>query len=299
VETIERRYPDRLVEHVERLAHHAFRAEEWDKAVGYLRQAGAKALGRSANLEVAAHMERALEALGHLPESPETLEAAVDLRIELWNALAPLGQFARASDVMRDAEGVAERLGDQRRLSRVWALIGNFLCFAGRRAESEAISERARAVGEAIGDLGAQIGANTNLGLNAYSAGDYRRAQPFLERILQLIPSGQVRERFGRALLPAVNALSSLAAVQAQRGLFEEAVRHGRAAIALAEEVGHPYSLAVACWNAGRVHTLRGDLAQGKPTLSRAGSLAEELTIGFLIPITEASIRTLGPLLSA
>ena len=63
VEAIERRYPDRLGEHVERLAHHAFRAEEWEKAVGYLRQAGAKALARSANLEAAAHMERALEAL--------------------------------------------------------------------------------------------------------------------------------------------------------------------------------------------------------------------------------------------
>jgi class 3 adenylate cyclase len=75
VETIERRYPNRLGEHVERLAHHAFRAGEWEKAVGYLRQAGAKALGRSANLEAAAHMEQALEALAHLPESAGTLEA--------------------------------------------------------------------------------------------------------------------------------------------------------------------------------------------------------------------------------
>jgi class 3 adenylate cyclase/tetratricopeptide (TPR) repeat protein len=284
VATIEGRYPDRLVEHVERLAHHAFRAEDWEKAVHYLRQAGAKALGRSANLECAAHMERALEALGHLSESSRTMELAVDLRIELWNALAPLGQFARASEVMRDAEGAAERLGDQRRLGRVWALIGNALVFAGRRTESDAISERARAVGEAIGDLVAQIGANTNLGLNAYSAGNYRRAQPFQERILQLIPAGRVRERFGRALLPAVNAMSNLAAVQGQRGLFDAAVRHCQAAIALADEVGHPYSLAVACWNAGRVHTLRGDLASARPPLSRARSLAEELTIGFIIP---------------
>jgi class 3 adenylate cyclase len=296
VETIERHYPDRLVEHVERLAHHAFRAEGWDKAVGYLRQAGAKALARSANLECAAHIERALEALRHLSESSQALELAVDLRIELWNALAPLGQFTRASDVMRDAEGAAERLGDQRRLSRVWALIGNVLCFAGRRAESEAISERARAVGEAIGDLVAQIGANTNLGLNAYSAGDYRRAQAFQERILELIPSGRVRERFGRALLPAVNALSNLAAAQAQRGLFDEAVRHTQAAIALAEEVGHPYSLAVACWNAGRVHTLRGDLGQAAPLLSRARSLTDELMIGFLRPAVALELSALSVL---
>ncbi len=181
VETIERRYPDRLGEHVERLAHHAFRAEEWDKAVGYLRQVGAKALARSANLDAAAHMERALEALRHVPESSETLESAFDLRVELWNALTPLGQFARASEVAREAEGAAKRLGDQRRLGRVWGLMGNALLATGRRAESVAISERARAAGEGIGDLITQISANTNLGLTAYAAGDYRRAQAFQE----------------------------------------------------------------------------------------------------------------------
>jgi tetratricopeptide (TPR) repeat protein len=207
------------------------------------------------------------------------MELAVDLRIELWNALAPLGLFARANEVMRDAEGAAERLGDQRRLGRVWALIAmpcvSPVAGLNRRPSPSGPGR----FGEAIGDLVAQIGANTNLGLNAYSAGDYRRAQPFQERILQLIPSGRVRERFGRALLPAVNARSNLAAVQAQRGLFEEAVGHCRAAIALAEEVGHPYSVVVACWQAGRVHTR---------------SLAEELTIGFLIPAVSLELSALA-----
>ena len=39
---IERLHADRLVEHVERLAHHARQGEVWDKAVRYLRQAGAR-----------------------------------------------------------------------------------------------------------------------------------------------------------------------------------------------------------------------------------------------------------------
>lgn len=77
--------------------------------------------------------------------------------------------------------------------------------------------------GEAIEDLITQMSANTNLALSAYAAGDYRRAQAFQETILRLIPSERVRERFGRALLPAVNALSNLARAQAQRGLFDEA----------------------------------------------------------------------------
>jgi class 3 adenylate cyclase/tetratricopeptide (TPR) repeat protein len=287
VEAIEQQYPDRLGEHVERLAHHAFRAEEWEKAVGYLRQAGAKALARSANVETASHLERALEALGHLPESFETLESAFDLRVELWNALSPLGHFARASDVMRAAEGAAEQLGDQRRLGRAWGLMGNLLCLAGRRVESVAISERAQAVGEATGDAVSQISANTNLGLNAYSAGDYRKAQAFQERILELIPPD-------RALLPAVNAHGNLALALAQRGAFVDAVRHGQAAIGLADEVSHPYSLGVAAWHLGSIYTLRGDLAEARLILTRARSVAQELTIGFLIPAVALELSALS-----
>src|SRR5262249_32534274 len=53
VGAIETLYPDRLAEHVERLAHHAVQGEVWEKAFVYLRQAGAKAFGRSANRQAA------------------------------------------------------------------------------------------------------------------------------------------------------------------------------------------------------------------------------------------------------
>src|SRR5207247_10406627 len=54
VAAIEALYPDRLAEHVERLAHHALLSEVWDKAVGYLRQAGMKATRRAAYREAVA-----------------------------------------------------------------------------------------------------------------------------------------------------------------------------------------------------------------------------------------------------
>ena len=64
VEAIETLYPDRLIEQVERLAHHAARGEVWGKALTYLRQAGAKADARSAIREAASYFEQALTALG-------------------------------------------------------------------------------------------------------------------------------------------------------------------------------------------------------------------------------------------
>ena len=51
VEAIEGLYPDRLTEQVERLAYHAVRGEAWDKAVTYCRQAGGRAVARSAYRE--------------------------------------------------------------------------------------------------------------------------------------------------------------------------------------------------------------------------------------------------------
>jgi tetratricopeptide (TPR) repeat protein len=174
--------------------------------------------------------------------------------------------------------------------------MGNLLCFAGRRVQSVAISERAQAAGEATGDAVSQISANTNLGLNAYSAGDYRKAQAFQERILELIPPDRVHERFGRALLPAVNAHGNLALALAQRGAFVDAVRHGQGAIGLADEVSHPYSLGVAAWHLGSIYTLRGDLAEARLILTRARSVAQELTIGFLIPAVALELSALSVL---
>jgi len=49
VETLEALAGDRLTEQVERLASHALRGAVWDKALAYCRQAGEKAMVRSAH----------------------------------------------------------------------------------------------------------------------------------------------------------------------------------------------------------------------------------------------------------
>src|SRR5262249_58983022 len=77
----------RVAEQIERLAHHAFRGEVWAKALPYLRQAGARALWPSAYREAVVWFEQALVALKHLPESRDTLEQAVDVRLDLRAAL--------------------------------------------------------------------------------------------------------------------------------------------------------------------------------------------------------------------
>jgi predicted ATPase len=71
VQVRERLHENRLDEHVEALAHHAFLGEAWDKAARYLRHASERASRQSANREAVTHLERALVTLRNLPESPE------------------------------------------------------------------------------------------------------------------------------------------------------------------------------------------------------------------------------------
>jgi len=104
VEALERLYPERLSEHVERLAHHACDAELWDRAARYLRQAATKAFARSANREAVVWFDQALTAIEHLPESRELREQAIDLRFDLRNALQPLGEFGSILERLYEAE---------------------------------------------------------------------------------------------------------------------------------------------------------------------------------------------------
>src|SRR5262249_35384733 len=144
VEAVERLYPDRLAEHVERLAHHAFRAEAWDQAVTYLEQAGAKAFARSANRDAVACFEQALRGLTHLPETRERREQAIDIRFGLRNTLIPLAEFHRGEAYLREAEALAIALDDQRRLGWMLAyMTGYYVLATGRTTDARPSARRA------------------------------------------------------------------------------------------------------------------------------------------------------------
>ncbi len=87
VDAIERTSAERLGEQTERLAYHALRGELWEKAFGYLRQAGARARAHSAYREAVPLLEQSLEVLRRLPETGETIDQAIEARIELRSSL--------------------------------------------------------------------------------------------------------------------------------------------------------------------------------------------------------------------
>src|SRR5262249_9143102 len=112
VETLHR---GRLGGQGEQLARHSIPGGRKEKGVDYLPQAGLKAAARSALADARGWFEQALDVLDTLAESRSALEQSFDIRLELRPVLNVLGDLQRAWENLRAAEGLAERLNDERR----------------------------------------------------------------------------------------------------------------------------------------------------------------------------------------
>ena len=288
VEALERLHPDRLSEHVERLAHHAFRGEVWTEAVSYLRQAGAKAFARSANREAVSCFEQALVALQHLPETRATLEQAIDLRFDLRTSLFPLGELERLIGYLREAEGLARTLDDQRRLGWVSVYMGHLLWSTGHSTDARTFVQSAEAIAQTLQDFRLQVGANFYAGTVCLTSGDYSQAETFLRKVMGLLEGERSRDRCGLAGFPAAMSRGYLAWALTEHGAFDEGMVHGQEGIRMAEALDHPYSWVVASWGPAHLHRLRGEFTHAVRLLEHALALCRDLNLLWLLPATAA-----------
>jgi class 3 adenylate cyclase/tetratricopeptide (TPR) repeat protein len=284
VEALEALAGDRIAEQVERLAHHALRGEVWDKALVYCRQAGEKVEARSAYPEAVGYFEQALSTLPHLPETRDTREQAIDLRLALRTALWPSGDFARTLVCLREAEALATALDDPRRLGQVSIFLSHQFYAEGAYDQAIAAAQRALALATAGGEVILQARANQSLGAAYQVLGHYRRAIDCLEQAVVALDEVGHRARFGTVILPAVLARAYLAWCQAELGLFAEGRSRGDEGLRIAEAVEQPGSLMMASWEVGLLALRQGNLPRALPRLEQAVALCQDADLPFYFP---------------
>jgi predicted ATPase len=285
VEALEALAGERVAEQVERLAHHALLGEVWAKALAYGRQAGEKAMTRSAHREAMGYFEQALSALPHLPEQRDTLEQAIDLRLALRTALGSSGNLGRSLSYLREAESLAMALDDSRRLGRVLLFLANHCNQVGAYDQAIAAAQRALALAAAGGDV--VLRANQYLGQAYDYQGDYRRA---IDYTVASLDRTQHHERFGQVFLPAVTSRARLATCYAELGLFAEGRTFGEEGLRIAEAVAHPGSLMRACHGLGLLALRQGDLPRALPRLERAMGICQDADLPGFFPMTAAAL---------
>jgi predicted ATPase len=261
VETTERLYGDRLVEQVERLADHAVRGELWDKAVMYLREAGTKALSRSANLEAVAYFKRALKVVEALPLSDECKKQELALLLALGPALQSTKGFGapEIEPVYLRARELCQQIGETSQLFPV--LWGLWLLYL-QRGELQMARDLAMqlfSLAQRLRDSALLLEAHHALWANSFFLGELTLARAHSEHGIDLYDSPQHRVL---AFLygghdPGVCCRDFGALALWLLGYPDQALKRSHAALALAEKLSHPLSLAEALGYAAWLHEFR------------------------------------------
>jgi tetratricopeptide (TPR) repeat protein len=274
---------DRPSAQIEQLAYHALRGELREKAVHYLREAGAKAAARSALQDARAWFEQALDVLETLPENPSALEEAFEVRLALRSVLVQLGEIRQVMKLLREAEALAERLNDDGRQGRVCAFMTNIHSRLDEPDEALASGARALEIAGRLGDLRLRILTTSYLGQAHYYRGEYRRVIELATANLAALPPEWIFEFFGGNQPPAVNDRFRLLTSLAHLGRFAEAAPHATEALRLAESTHHAYTIGLACHAASTLYLVQGDWATARDLIEhqiavlRTGNIAGEL----------------------
>ena len=292
VEAIEALYPDRLGLHTDRLAHHAYRGEVWDKAVEYLRRSGRRALFASATGQAVEIFERALVALRWLPQAPETLHKSIALRLNLRDALWSLGHVGKIHDQLVEAEAMAQRLGDQRGLATVACYLCHYFWAVGELDAALQAGERALTIAGSVGD--ALLLAETDLyrGVVFLAQGDSDRTAQILQRVLLELealamgkPSPGNRARAIQLLVRCF-----LTRALAELGRFEEGIACGEECLRLAEQSGTAFGLATALAGLGSLYLRKAQPHSAIPLLERGLEVCRNYSINNWLPTIGASL---------
>ena len=276
---MEQLYADRLVEHAERLAYHTVRAGLAKKAVQYLREAGLKALERSAHRESTELLQQALAVLDTQPETPETLAEALSVNMALGPALmATQGNVSPTVEATYlRALQLCERLEDTtRRFPVLWGL---WYVNHGRGNYERALelAENGLKLAGSASDPAFQLEAHHSMWSTLHGIGRSGAAVEHCHRGLAIYNS---RERTRWWLYgthdPGVCCRGILSVATWLLGAPDDAATWTGEALRLADELQHPASLVIALYQAAQSYYHLGQSTLAAEMAGKAVRLGQD-----------------------
>ncbi len=277
--TLEKDFPDLVKNEPELLAHHYTEAGLSKNAIGYWQIAATRALTRSANEECIEQARKGLSVLKTADDIPDAKERELALLLALGPALIAQRGYAydMVEQVYRRARGLCNKVGNTEH--RFQALLGLFAFYFVRLELPTALelAEELLEFAQETQDRAALVGAHTALGITIYWFGRLNETIDHLQEAVDLYDPLEHRElafRFGQD--NAVVSLCYTAMAKWLIGMPDSALKLAHAAVALAESIEHPHSLAFALNFDGWIHQLRGERKEVRRVIDRQIHLCSE-----------------------
>jgi predicted ATPase len=287
VKGIESVHPNALEDQAGDLAHHlwrAGRAADADKTVRYLALAAQQALKQSAYEGALRYFQNALELLKELPYSQDRARSELDIQLDYGLALlATKGWYApEMGSTYRRAYELCQNLDDNSKLFSVLFGLWSYHLVRGEHPKDSDYSDQMIGLAPRTQNDGMLVQANWASGCSRFFKGQFTDARASLERGRALYDPQKHRTlafQFGQD--PCVSCLCFDAMTLWILGYPDQAEKKAQGAIALARELGYPFTLTWCLTMIGMYYSMRHDYAGAERVITEGLTLTKEYGFAF------------------
>ena len=269
------------------LAVHFERGQDYQRAVRYLGLASKNAGRKYALQEVVALLNKGLDLLKTLPDTPERARHEINMLTALGSALMAIeGQAApEAEHVYTRARALCQQIGETSQLLLVLGELEGFYLARAELATACQLGEQLLTLAQRQQDPLLLARAHMSLGLPVFWLGAPALAREHLESALALYHPQQQSPPVFRAMQDRSVILSYTAAALWQLGYPDQALQRSREAIVLAQELSHPFSLAMALDFASWLSQLRREWQSAREQAEAAMTLSIDYGFSYWLAV--------------
>lgn len=261
------------------LAHHYQEAGDHRSAIRCWFESGQGALAHSANVEAIASFRKALHLLDALPETPERIKQEIDLQLALGIPLIAVQGYASAEtrEAFSRARSLCLQLGDIPEYFQALFGLWGHAWMGGKNDDALRLADEFLSRSRALSQPVPLMVAHRVMGSTLLTIGDFQSsANHFTESIKLSIGKGKQPLSNLYMVEPQAASLLLLSWDLWFLGYPDQSLSRVSEALALGQELGHPYTVAFAHYMTSVVHLLRGEAARAFESAEKSLQMSKE-----------------------
>ncbi len=276
---LEHDFPQLAESQPEVLAYHYQEAGNHQSAIRCWFESGQRAVTRSANVEAIANFRKALQLLNALPETPERTKQEIDVQLALGIPLIAVRGYAspEVQEAFLRARTLCMRLGDIPEYFQVLFGLWGHSWMGGKNDEALRMAEEFLSRSQGLSDPVRLMVAHRMMGSSFLTIGDFQSSANHFEETIKLSRSRGKQPLYSLYMVePQAASLLLLSWDLWFLGYPDQSLSRVSEALALAQDLGHPYTVAFAHYMTSVVHLLRGDAARAFESAEKSYEVSQE-----------------------
>jgi class 3 adenylate cyclase/tetratricopeptide (TPR) repeat protein len=276
---LETHFRDAVENRPEILAYHYSQAGKNESAIRCWRESGRRALSNSANVEAIGHFRNALQLLRELPETAERNKEEIEIQLALGIPLIAVQGYAAAEtrQAFERARSLCLKLNAAPEYFQALFGLWGHAWMGGKNDEALVMANEFVAKTQETPDPVLLMVAHRVMGSTLLTIGEFETSRRHFEDSIALSKSERKQSVYRLYMVePQVASLLLLSWDLWFLGYPDQSLARVSEALALAQDLAQPYSIAFAHYMTSVVHLLRGDAARALKSAERSREMSLE-----------------------